>query len=345
MRALLPLLLSATACTSLLGDDFEIVVPAEHAEESSTVAHGSGGSGGGGSTVGAGSGGTVGEPAPLKPGAIATGGYHSCVLRESGGARCWGRNDSGQLGAGSVSVASGPVSTTGTATFTAITAGTNFTCGLTPAGSVACWGANAHGQLGTGSLIEAHGPLSEVVGLSAVKEINAVSYSVCALKDNGSVWCWGDDVDNTLGDDINPPTCESENYVDPIVCPVMFPQQSEVTSATRLGRGLPRSNFTGGANRSCVLRGDDAIWCWGPGSPVEEQSLLSVAALGTGAGFSCALSSDGTVSCFGGTNAYGQLGNGTTAPVGGITKVSLPPAVMLAAARYTACAVLEDRSV
>jgi len=172
-----------------------------------TSAHGAGGSAGsGGDTQGVGgtanAGGTGGRfnPPPLQPGAIAVGGFHSCVLLDNT-VRCWGRNDDGQLGAGSTSGPSGPVTTIGLPGTKELTAGTNFTCALKSSGTVACWGANAQGQLGTGSFSPLAAPNAEVQNLSSVTQINAVSYSACALKSNGSTWCWGDDVDNTLGDE------------------------------------------------------------------------------------------------------------------------------------------------
>lgn len=344
---LLSWLLAGTACTSILGDDFQIVPGAEpHDSQDTTGAGAMGGSGGGGASAGEAGGGSGGaSSAPLRPSAIAVGGYHSCVLRPTDSVTCWGRNGDGQLGAGTTSFASAPVSVTGSAAFVALAAGTGFTCGIDASGAVRCWGANAHGELGIGSLTPTAAPDAEVQGLTGVKAINAVAYSVCALKDNGSVWCWGDDVDNTLGDDSNPVSCESENYVDPITCPVTTPQPASVSGVIQLARGLPRSTATGGANRSCVVRGDDAIWCWGPGSPSPDQTIPSVSSLAAGAGFTCAAKADGIVSCFGGSNLYGQLGNGTTtAPAEGISDVMLPPAVMLAAGKYTACAVLADRT-
>ena len=344
----LPLLLAGTACTSILGDDFRIVPESEpdETEGASASTQGSGGAGASMGEAGAPSGGGGSGAAPLKPNAIAVGGFHSCVLRNTNTVSCWGRNDDGQLGAGTTSIASGPITVASPSVFAALAAGTNFTCGMDSSGAVRCWGANAHGQLGIGTFTPLDAPTDEVQDLNGVKAINAVAYSACALKDNGSVWCWGDDVDNTLGDDNNPLSCESENYIDPITCPVATPQQASVSGAIQLARGLPRSVATGGANRSCVVRDDDAIWCWGPGSPSATESISSVASIAAGAGFTCAAKADGIVVCFGGSNGYGQLGNGTTTPPAeGIAEVALPPAVMLAAGKYTTCAVLEDRTV
>jgi alpha-tubulin suppressor-like RCC1 family protein len=82
---------------------------------------------------------------------VAAGGSHSCALRTSGALVCWGRNDRGQLGDGTIVERHAPVAT-GLTDVVLADAGGSHTCALRATGQVVCWGSNASGQLGDGSV-------------------------------------------------------------------------------------------------------------------------------------------------------------------------------------------------
>lgn len=99
----------------------------------------------------------LGEPAL----AVAAGDSHTCALLESGGVKCWGRNDAGQLGQGDAAnrgdepgelEALSPVDLGPGATAIAIDAGTH-TCVILSSGGIKCWGPNTQGQLGLGDTL------------------------------------------------------------------------------------------------------------------------------------------------------------------------------------------------
>lgn len=84
--------------------------------------------------------------------ALSSGGNHTCGLTAQGWAYCWGMNNYGQVGNGTVAdnvPAPSPVS--GGHVFAQIAVGGNQTCGITTAGVAYCWGDNFAGQLGNGS--------------------------------------------------------------------------------------------------------------------------------------------------------------------------------------------------
>lgn len=85
---------------------------------------------------------------------VATGGYHSCAILDTGAVKCWGANIDGQLGAGHTSSSTNdPSAETAVALLglpVALSAGSSHTCALLEDGTVQCWGRGAEGQLGLG---------------------------------------------------------------------------------------------------------------------------------------------------------------------------------------------------
>lgn len=88
---------------------------------------------------------------------VAAGVYHNCVILADGSLRCWGRNESGQLGAGDTDERGSeahpmstviPVNLGPGRTALRVAAGLSHTCALLDNHKIKCWGSNSHGQLG-----------------------------------------------------------------------------------------------------------------------------------------------------------------------------------------------------
>jgi alpha-tubulin suppressor-like RCC1 family protein len=265
---------------------------------------------------------------PLLASQVAGGGEFTCAVSTVGGAWCWGRNDSGQVGDGvgtadefpaSGFTPRGVVGLSSPGMVTAVATGGKHACALTTAGGVRCWGLDATGQVGDGTTTG--GPAIcascrpspvDVTGLSSgVSAIAAGGQHTCAVMSaDGSVQCWGSNSNGQLGVD---KTATPQSLV-----PVLVPALTGVTA------------ISAGGNETCAKLADSSVTCWGQNSsgqlgnlgttdssaPVDVAGTgpsAAVSSLDVGLSHACiVVSSSGNSGCWG-NNATGQLGDGSTA--------------------------------
>ena len=100
---------------------------------------------------------------------IDVGDVHACALRRTGRVLCWGRNEFGAVGDGTMgpsTVRPTPVEVQGLADVASIALGGAHSCARRRDGEILCWGVNNFGQLGDGSNVLWPAP-HPVVGLLA----------------------------------------------------------------------------------------------------------------------------------------------------------------------------------
>jgi alpha-tubulin suppressor-like RCC1 family protein len=136
--------------------------------------------------------------------AVSAGGGHTCALLETGGVKCWGYNEDGQLGNSTETrtFVETPVDVSDlTSGVIAISAGHNHTCALLETGGVKCWGSNQHSQIGSNASEGGYSRTPvDIVGLdSGVLAISAGGTHTCALLDTRGVKCWGHNDVGQLG--------------------------------------------------------------------------------------------------------------------------------------------------
>ena len=130
-------------------------------------------------------------------------------------------------------------------TATALAAGAFHSCAILNDGSVMCWGWNNAGQLGYGSTIDSNFPLV-AVSLPFARTATALAigsqYS-CAILDDGSIECWGNNAYGQLGDGTT--------------------TTSNTPVAVSLPAGRTATALALGSYHSCAILDDGSTMCWG----------------------------------------------------------------------------------
>jgi alpha-tubulin suppressor-like RCC1 family protein len=232
---------------------------------------------------------------------------HMCAIASDGSLWCWGSDvtgESGGTGGASGNVLS-PQQVAGLPLkVIAVSVGDQDTCAVTNDTALWCWGENSSGQLGyaTGGTGRSTAPQKvTAIGTGVVKV--AVGFAqTCAVKSDGTLWCWGDNAYAELG----------------------LPDAGA-------GTGTPTQVVAAGnmvvdvsaAENTCIRKSDGTVWCWGNNSedqngyvsttsyvstPTQVPDVATATAVVSGVWNSCVIASS-KMECWG-TNGYGELGIG-----------------------------------
>jgi len=172
--------------------------------------------------------------------AIAAGIGHGLALKKDGTVWAWGGNWAGQLGGGTDAMSSTPVQVSGLAGVVAIAAGRVRSLAATSDRKVWVWGSEFWSQVKPLPVSRLSAFLAAATGGYGVA-FSFFSHTL-TLKEDGTVWAWGDNANGELGDGT------STDYRS---TPVQVCGLSGVASIA-----------AGGAHSLAVKR-DGTVWAWG----------------------------------------------------------------------------------
>ena len=249
---------------------------------------------------------TIGKTTPIKildhVKEVSLGGGYSAAIKEDGSLWLWGGNSF----EGSIFVT--PVKILDYVK--EVSLGEDHGAAIKEDGSLWLWGWNFFGQLGDGTTVGGGTTVGKtpVKVLDHVKEVSLGGGYSAAIKEDGSLWLWGDNRYGQLGDGTTVGKTTPIKILDHV---------KEVS----LGDG-----------HSAVIKGDGSLWLWGDngygqlgdGTTVDKatpvKTLDHVKKVSLGGSHSAAIKEDGSLWLWG-DNRYGQLGDGTT--VGKTTPIKI----------------------
>lgn len=269
---------------------------------------------------------------------LASAGDHTCTVDRAGTLQCW------MFGS---KTPPPPARVDGIAD---VALGRTMVCARAAGGALSCWSTRSDGKLGMGTTLRPgarkrrHPKIADLhpevtdLGASAVV-VSAAQGHACAARVDGSLWCWGSNVDSRRGGD----------------------EPSAVVPVPIDGLGTCVADVSAGERHTCARMVDASVQCWGRNregqlgdgtrgeprdAPAQVPGLSGVRQISLGDRHSCARKGDGSVWCWG-QNEHGQLGDGSTttrpSPVlvsglgAGVVELS-------AGARHT-CARKDDGSI
>jgi alpha-tubulin suppressor-like RCC1 family protein len=258
---------------------------------------------------------------------LATGSFHTCGITGRGKAFCWGDDSDGQLG-DDAAFASKPLPTAVDTTnlpaddkaFVQLAPGRLHTCGITGKGKAFCWGYDAYGELGDDAAL-ASKPTPTAVDTTnlpaddkAFVRLAANQYHTCGITEKGKAFCWGNDGDGQLGDDVTLANKPMPTAVDTTTLPADDKAFVQLAAGSYHTCGITGAGkaFCWGYDGEGEL-GDDAILASKPLPIAVDATNLSAddkafVHLAAGARHTCGVTGTGKAFCWG-HDDYGELGD------------------------------------
>lgn len=167
----------------------------------------------------------------------------SSAIKTDGTLWTWGFNSFGQLGESTVNPRSSPGNVTGGGSnWCYVQNGTASTIALKTDGTLWTWGCNTNSELGSGDTVSRSSPAQIAGGGTTWSQISTGGYHSLAIKSDGTLWVWGFNGNNQLGDGS------------------AFNRSSPITTAYG---GTTWCKISTGRRHSIGVKTDGTLWTWG----------------------------------------------------------------------------------
>jgi alpha-tubulin suppressor-like RCC1 family protein len=229
----------------------------------------------------------------------------------------WGNNGSGQIGDNTRNLGATSRSTpkqefTSSTNWKQVVRGGPYSAAIKTDGTLWCWGNNLNGQVADNTNVNRSTPRQEITSNTNWKQIAGGQSHTAAIKTDGTLWCWGQNIAGEIGDN---------------------------TAGSTIGRSTPRQEITSstnwkqvacGTNYTAAIKTDGTLWCWGINSSGQigdntiiarstpRQELTSSTnwkQVSCGYTHAAAIKTNGTLWCWG-SNGNGQIGDNTFGATG-----------------------------
>ena len=178
---------------------------------------------------------------------LSAGATHTCGITLDRTTLCWGQNNFGQVGDGSLSNRVAPTLVLGGVVMQTVGTGEAFSCGLSTTGKVYCWGAVEGVGVSTSPHLYDQAPV--------FTSLSVGSFHACALTGDGTAYCWGNNQFGQLGDS----TVTARPNPTPVAGDMKF------------------KSISAGVAHTCGITTDGSVACWGlnvAGEQGDKKSAL-----------------------------------------------------------------------
>ena len=287
----------------------------------------------------------------------ADGASHTCAVLSDGQLACWGSAVHGALGDGALSRLDQPELVEEVSDAATVRVAGNRTMVMLEDGSLIYFGYNHLGESASGVVSQA--VTTPIAVMADVQSIDLSNGGGCWVDAGGSPACWGDNDSLELGDAV-----ADHGFQDQCLgggsnrdC---SPTAITVAGLSDIAKVVRGQGFACALQNELAPGSGGAINCWGARTSVGRDPLVSTSeaaipgllapsigdaiSLSAGRRHGCAVTSTGTVQCWG-DNQFGQLGTGDTVFSPGPQTIGISDVNSVHLGLDATCALHDDRTM